>query len=193
MDIAREICPAFELTEANKRVLALIFDWALCRPGKLDPAKGLWIWGPMGTGKSTLLRVIREFCYEVRLPTAYGTGTAELPYWFSIVPATGISDDYATEGPKSFAHFVNNPKLAIDDLGTEQKIVAHYGVAAMPMTEVLQRRYDQRGHNFTHVTTNLRPDEILERYGLRVVERIPEMFNLIELKDYSHRPNLKSY
>ncbi len=193
VEIAREICPKFELTAANRWVLALLFDWCLGRPAALDPTKGLWLWGPMGTGKSTLLRIVRQFCYEYRPQRPYGYESTPRPYWFDIVPASDITDAYSANGPACFSRYINNPRLAIDDLGTEQKIVGHYGVPAKPLTEVLQRRYDHRLRAFTHVTTNFCPDELLEHYGLRVVERIPEMFNLIELDDYSHRPSLSSH
>ena len=61
--------------------------------GNLDPDKGLFIWGEVGTGKSTLLRIIREFCYIIRQPI---DGKR---YYFRINNVIDICADYADESP----------------------------------------------------------------------------------------------
>ena len=66
---ARKICPDFEIRDDLKATYSDIVHWAMMDyDGNLDPDKGLFIWGEVGTGKSTMLRIIREFCRIVRQP-----------------------------------------------------------------------------------------------------------------------------
>lgn len=190
MEIAREVCPGYVLDEEMKPLVANIFDWCLGAGGKYDPDKGLWLWGEVGTGKSTMLRIVRRFCQEYRHPADYGRGGVELPYWYRIHRATDICDSYAREGAASFDRYVNDAKMAIDDLGTEARVTGHYGTPANVIAEVLLRRYDVRQWGFTHVTTNLSPAQIAEVYGIRVYDRCGEMFNFINMGGYSHRPEI---
>lgn len=192
MNIAREICPEFEVTPALQPVMLMLFDWCICnRAGKLDPNKALWICGPMGTGKSTLLRIIRRFASEVRMPRVYGDRyTAPMHYWYEICKATDVTDDYARMGAECYGKYLEDGKMAIDDLGFEPKVVMNYGVPGTPIADLISRQYDKRHNSFMHVTTNLQEDELREHYGARFYDRLGEMYNFVKLDDYSHRPSI---
>jgi DNA replication protein DnaC len=51
------------------------------------------------------------------------------------------------------------------------------------MADIILNRYDNPKipHHMTHLTTNLKPDEIEQAYGTRVRSRMREMFNVILL------------
>jgi len=49
------------------------------------------------------------------------------------------------------------------------------------MIEVILNRYDKHIEFFmTHMTSNLSPGEVKDRYGIRVFDRMREMFNIID-------------
>ena len=67
MQCAVAVCPGFTVREEMKPAYNDIVHWAVMDyDGNLDPDKGLLIWGDIGTGKSTMLKIIREFCSLVR-------------------------------------------------------------------------------------------------------------------------------
>jgi DNA replication protein DnaC len=51
------------------------------------------------------------------------------------------------------------------------------------MHEVLTQRYKNGLFTSTHVTTNLSAEQIKELYGVRVADRMREMFNLISFPE----------
>ena len=61
MQCAVAVCPGFTVREEMKPAYNDIVHWAVMDyDGNLDPDKGLLIWGDIGTGKSTMLKIIRE-------------------------------------------------------------------------------------------------------------------------------------
>lgn len=193
MEIAREICPGYTLTASEKPVIAEIFKWCMRLPGaRLSPSKGLWIWGDIGTGKSTLIKIINRFCYEVRPYEPIGRRHTPLPFWMRIRRAIDLCDAYARDGVEGLANLIAIERLVIDDLGTENRLTSHYGTSTNVIGDLLLRRYDMRRDYQTYVTTNLSPPQIMDVYGPRIYDRCGEMFNFISLNGYSHRPELFS-
>ena len=92
MQCAVAVCPGFIVREEMKPAYNDIVHWAVMDyDGNLDPDKGLLIWGDIGTGKSTMLEIIREFCYLVR-PIVDGNR-----YNFRINNVIDVCADYADE------------------------------------------------------------------------------------------------
>ena len=145
--------------------------------GNLDPDKGLFIWGEVGTGKSTMLRIIREFCRIVRQPVD------GMMYYFRINNVIDICADYADESPnggyRAIKEYINCPRQAFDELGSETKPTGRWG----NFENVMQYIF----HQFTHVTTNYTPDQIAEYYGARIYDRFKEMFNFVALRGRTFR------
>lgn len=193
MEVAREVCPGYTLTAQEKPVIAEIFKWCMrLGDAHLSPDKGLWIWGDIGTGKSTLIKIINRFCYEVRPYEAIGRERTPLPFCLIIRRAIDLCDTYAAQGVEGLQRIIGINRLVIDDLGTENRLTSHYGTTTNVIADLLLRRYDMR-HDFqTHVTTNLSPAQIMDVYGPRIYDRCGEMFNFISLNGYSHRPELFS-
>lgn len=75
--------------------------------------------------------------------------------------------------------------LGIDDLGTEPIEVLDYGNPLFPVIDLLTKRYEAQ--LFTFVTSNLRPEEIRERYGVRIADRLNEMMFKIGFDNPSFR------
>ena len=148
----------------------------------IDPEKGLWLEGNMGTGKSTLLRAIKNFCAiydDDRSPN--------LPRYMVWRHAKDIASGYEEEGAKYLTELCNIETLIIDDLGTEPSTTMRYGNTLNVVEELLSRRYDRK--KMTMVTTNLSMDQVKKDYRERIYDRVRETFNIIEFIGPSHRKN----
>lgn len=179
---ARSICPDFRITAEQRPVIAAIFDWCLMIPGRLDPSKGLWLHGEIGSGKTTMLRIIKNFCRELR-PGIY----AGKPYSFRISNAIEVCGKFSQEGYPGIQTFIDSRAQAFDEIGSESSPTGYYGTAENVFQYILQRRYDNRHDSFTHVTTNFTVPEIKKLYSPRIFDRCREMFNFVEVNGTSFR------
>ena len=145
--------------------------------GMYDLNKGLMIYGNVGVGKTTLMRLF----------------TRNQKASYKIVSCRDIENDFSTSGDKSVATFSVNLPIAqntspfsqteigycFDDLGTEVN-GKFYGKDKNVMAEILLDRYDNKlPYHYTHVTTNLTAADIKEQYGTRVSDRLREMMNIV--------------
>lgn len=179
---AQKVCPAFDVPDAMKPVLNDLFNWCLMLPARLDPHKGLWIWGNIGTGKSTMLEVVRLFCHDVRPKDIDGN-----PYSFRTTSVNDVCRDFMDSNYQGVQTYINSSRQAFDDLGTEPSRLNYYGTTVNVMEYVLLGRYERRHSAFTHVTTNLSPNQITEVYGPRVYDRAKEMFNFVNMAGATFR------
>ena len=188
MQCAVAVCPGFIVREEMKPAYNDIVHWAVMDyDGNLDPDKGLLIWGDIGTGKSTMLEIIREFCYLVR-PIVDGNR-----YNFRINNVIDVCADYAEEsihgGYRGIRQYIDSPRVAFDELGSETVPTGRYGNFENVMQYIFQSRYDNRYHQFTHATTNFTIDQIQDVYGERIYDRFKEMFNFVALRGKTFRIN----
>ena len=134
-----------------------------------DQTKGLMLYGPNGTGKSTAMRSHVNKIWN---------GSA-LQY-ASVIAKNGT--DYIK---KYSMH-----DMYIDDLGRERTTVANFGDKNItPLHDLLHFRYDvfiTSGYK-THISTNLTFSELAERYGIPIADRLKEMCTIIEFKGESLR------
>lgn len=143
-----------------KPLLNDLLLWCLSAPGRLDPSKGLWLWGDIGSGKTTMLHVILRFCRIVRPADAEGN-----PYGFRISNAIEVCSGYQRKGYDGIQTYIDSRRQAFDELGSETIPTGYYGNTENVFQYILQRRYDRRHTSFTHVTTNLSVDQIAEVYA----------------------------
>lgn len=120
-----------------------------------------------------------------------GVGKTTLVRLPRMVSASQLAMEYQAYGLDAVKALINNQielqgPVVIDDLGIEEN-VKHFGNQLDPVAYVIQRIYDV---NQTReepirllITTNLNKDELVERYGVRVVDRLWEMCDRIVLED----------
>lgn len=188
MHIANEICPGFVVREEFKDNISKVFDYAIGYPHEgINLSKGLWLAGDVGTGKSTLLEIVRRFV-KLNLtlePTEFGqsekmfviTNAAKACLWYS---------DEANGGLAAIERLTNGNR-AFDELGSEPEKAKYFGTELNVMQQILQTRYDGRDKYTTHVTTNMTMEDVTARYGGRIEDRCSQMFNVITFKGYSFR------
>lgn len=146
--------------------------------------KGLLIAGNIGSGKSMMIKIFKEYCFR-----------RKLDHQFRIVFSDTIPDKFARHGYEginlytenshlnNFGVYASKPiNLCVDDLGTEKESVKYFGSEETVIKKVLMTRYNlfQEGY-ITHATTNLDAQMLKEKYGERLYSRFKEMFNLIIL------------
>lgn len=188
VELAKTICPGFTVRDEMKDTYADIFDWCIASPeSRYDPDRGLWLWGDIGTGKTTMLEIVKEFCKIVRPYDDIDGSGYLVPYSFRISNAIQVCGEFSRFGYDGLETFIQSGRQAFDELGSEAMPTSYFGTVENVFQYLLQRRYDNRFRSFTHVTTNLTVDEIAERYGARIYDRCKEMFNFIELRGATWR------
>jgi DNA replication protein DnaC len=148
---------------------------------EVDLNKGIMLFGNVGVGKTETMKAFRSN------PRAS----------FVVADSLNLVNDYASEGVgviEEYARLIPNPNrlqkyfgnqflgVFFDDLGTEVTGV-NFGNKKNVMGEILFLRYSNCRGPYTHVTTNNTIAEFRELYGIRVVDRMREMFNLIEFPE----------
>lgn len=169
--------------------LYFIKDQESCAKFNIDINKGLLLSGPVGCGKTTLMKLLRHLVPHYR------------PY--ELIPTRNIVFAFNNIGYSIIEQYGNNHFFCFDDLGVEPE-GKHYGNDCNVMGEILLSRYErflkyrrpkrrplsgvegsggvchpERSRGVTHITTNLNAEEIEDRYGNRVRSRLREMVNVI--------------
>lgn len=153
-----------------KLCLYTIQDLDYCVKLGIDPTKGILLTGPVGCGKTSLMKLLRHLTPHRRA--------------YKIIPCRSAVFSFNHLGYKTIEDYGNDDYYCFDDLGVEPT-GRHYGKDCNVMGEILLSRFDLACHPErsrrikTHATTNLNAAEIEERYGNRVRSRMRSMFNLL--------------
>lgn len=140
---------------------------------------GVMLSGICGNGKTTLIYAFRTLLNYLNSKRVFpNTDTGII-----IVDAKEIAE-YAKD-LKKFHELRSQPMLAIEDMGRESVEVMSYGNVLNPVIDLLEYRYNQQ--LFTLISTNLKPQEIRERYGNRIADRFNEMFDKIIFRNKTYR------
>lgn len=176
------------INQHNQKVIYTIFRYFLKIENfnqfeliKSEPSlqKGILLYGDYGIGKSYLFEILHLIGKElVTMRNCFDL-------WFNCISSGSFVDQYMEAAKNESSNFnikfFYKGKLYIDDLGFEKKAFNKTEL----LGEVLFERYRNRA--LTFVTTNLKPSEITERYGERIGDRLPEMFNIIKWEGESFR------
>lgn len=132
----------------------------------LDIDKGILLSGPVGCGKTSLMKLMKHLVPHLR------------PY--EVIPCRNIVFSFNHIGYKTIEDYGNSNFFCFDDLGVEP-IGRYFGKDCNVMGEILLSRYDLflSHKRKTHATTNLNAQELEERYGQRVRSRMRQLFNLV--------------
>ena len=177
----------YVITEDNAKIISTVFEHLLKLPhfnqhgiikNKASLNKGILIFGPVGTGKTLLFEIIKNVGSDL-------IQMGNKDFWLTHVSSNSFSEKYReslkqTDSTFSFEKYFTG-KLYIDDLGTEEPLYRNND----PIQRLLLERYIAK--SLTFATTNLTPPELAERYGERIGDRLPEMFNILKYEGESLR------
>ena len=166
----------FVVTDELKNQLAQMADFLTSGCSKF----GILLCGTCGNGKSTLVKAFQSLLNTLNLRNELRKEN----WGIRIITAREIANLCKTDF-KAWHNLTREPMLGIDDLGTEPLEVLDYGNVLNPVVDLLMKRYDEQ--LFTLITTNLRPQEIREKYGERMADRFNEMMEKIIYKNESYR------
>lgn len=143
--------------------------------------KGLLLIGGYGCGKTSMMRALQKIGRMI-----YDKNGSTI-MWFRIISCNGLVNEYeGLENAKDKESFIKkyvSGEVYFDDFGTEN-IASNFGKRNL-LKDILEERY-MKG-NKCHLTSNLSLDEIAEKYGGRVYDRMQEMFNIIVWEGESFR------
>lgn len=166
---SKQFTDNFIIDQENREAIEKLFQYFSKDPNfetetqTLD--KGLLIVGNVGSGKTVVLRIFQKL----------------YPGRFSFATCLQVADEYEMNGREGLLKYYNKPYL-FDDLGTEG-VKKNYGNESNVLANLISVRYDKfksKGTN-TFFTTNLKKGQIAEFYGERVLSRLKEMTNIIQL------------
>lgn len=172
-----------------------------------DHGKGLLLLGPKGTGKTHLMKFFQQ--NQVASYIMINTRVIENA-WINERPddETKVIDYYTKNRTLAFNENRFGHKVAgfcFDDLGSETTPSKRFGEEKNVLAEIILNRYDavtmyqpkededEKPNPFrplfcqTHIVTNILPEELEQRYGSRVRDRLTEMFNLITIDGKTRR------
>lgn len=161
----------FRIYEEDKNLLYRLSNYFIkdeekCKKLNLDIQKGILLSGPVGSGKTSIMRLLPHI---VPFEKKYET-----------IPTRNVAFSFNHIGFKAIEDYGNSGLFCFDDLGIEPT-GRFFGQDCNVMGEVLLSRYEifLRHRIKTFGTTNLDSEQIEERYGARVRSRMRSMFNLI--------------
>ena len=167
--------PNFRIHPADYEIVYKLLIWVVqdhenCDKHGISIHKGILLSGPVGCGKSSLMKLINLVLSKQRS--------------FLFKPAREICIEFSTNGYDVINKYSRTSRtlkaVCLDDLGIEPPM-RYFGDPVNVLGELLLTRYDlfiSKGI-LTHATTNLNAQEIESKYGNRVRSRLREMFNLV--------------
>lgn len=170
----------FVYDQYNTSVITDIFHWCLRDVnGNLDPEKGLWICGTIGSGKSTIMQAVISFTAEHWI---WRNGDNFNPKWINASKYCGC---YAKYGFDAF----DNIPMGIDELGSEIIPSNFSGNKLNVMAHMIQELDNTTRGIPRIVTSRCRMSDISDAYGDCTIDRISGLYNIVELLGPSRRPS----
>ncbi len=167
----------FKIYEKDREIIRklchyVIRDYDNCKKHGLDLHKGILLSGPVGCGKTSLMRLLKHIVPHQR------------PY--QVIPCRNVVFGFNHIGYKVIQDYGNSQFFCFDDLGVEP-LGRHYGKDCNVIGEILLSRYELfvKHKLKTHATTNLNAQELEVQYGNRVRSRMRALFNLVAFEKTS--------
>jgi hypothetical protein len=181
----QEYFPQYDIDKDNIDVIKKVSLWAkrdkeFEKDGEYYLHKGLFICGPVGTGKTDLFHMLRMYLGRY-LNSSYKF-RREVVWEFT---ATFCKRGYEAISNQDIGNCYYDELCLIDARSNfpNKEQATHYGNKLLVGEEIIMKRYDafkSMGLQ-SHFTTNASPAQLREVYGERAFSRLTEMCNFLFL------------
>ena len=182
----KHLSKKFQIPKNEQGIIFAILAWFLedelvAKEMNIDLKKGILLTGPIGCGKTTLLKLMQKIPTNRKNFGVYATRQ---------IVSEFMQTGFETIEKYSSGNLYNETRqmrsICFDDLGAETTS-KYFGNDCNVMAEILLTRYDLYKDKglITHITTNLTAGEIESIYGNRLRSRMREMFNLFGYDEIS--------
>lgn len=146
-----------------------IKDHFNCKKFGIDINKGILLSGPVGCGKTSLMKLLRYI-------------VPHIPH-YEVIPTKNIVFGFNNIGFKIIEAYNDKLVYCFDDLGTETTGKYFTNVCNVLGDILLARHKSLINHQIvTHATTNFNSNELKEHYGSDLHSKMQELFNYISFK-----------
>jgi DNA replication protein DnaC len=160
--VSLERPPVPEIARSAPDQMRLVKRYLQDIEGNLDRGRGLWLWGDVGTGKTTLAMLVSKTAIEAGRSVAIYS----LPRLLNLLRESMESEGGLLDLLDRLSAV---DLLHIDDLGAENRT----DWVLEQLYSIVNARYEAQ--RAIVATTNLMPDELGERLGKRTVSRLVEI------------------
>ncbi len=172
------------INESNKKILLILLayftgDFEMIEKYNIDKNKGLYLCGDYGTGKTLIFSALYDFTSFV--------GINKFKFYSSIDIITETSKNGVETIEKFQKNFSEGKTNAfhcyIDDIASVNEKINHFGNQYNIMELLILSRYEAytKYRKLTFFSSNLYPKQLKQTYNERIIERLREMCNIIEL------------
>jgi DNA replication protein DnaC len=161
----------------RKMALSQVRDFANDLDVRLAEGRGLWIFGPTGTGKTTLAMLISKAALEAGKTVAIYS----LPKLLARIRRTYDSEPGGDSYLSFFERLTSVDLLHIDDLGAEKRS----DWVLEQLYALVNERYEAQRSML--ITTNLNHHDLEEQIGPRTVSRLFQICDEVEIRGDDRR------
>lgn len=168
-EYVKRVSPDFEITKEHQKIFYFLIDGLILGE---SPKKNTILHGPVGSGKTLVLKIIMNFLHDYRI--------FDRNYNPVLISSYNLQKEFRSHPESERENLLNrisgSKYLALDDIGSEDELVI-YGSRRNLIKEVLHDRYDlyfTRGAR-TFMTTNLDLKGLRDHYGERIFSRLMEI------------------
>ena len=180
---------SYQIDRRNKAVIAELFRYFIRDPEcRLDLNKGLFVCGPVGTGKTSIMQAFSRFTNDYNFVNS-----------FSMIYMEDLNIEIDEHGLASLKCFKFGD-YCFDDIAIRETKINSFGTDIMPSDEIMQmrdRRFAKINSRPTHYTSNVNfnlfknekddIEKLESTYNKRSIDRIKGMCNFVYLDGPSRR------
>lgn len=174
----------WQWTDENRRVIRMLFDYFTKQATELDLRKGIYLYGPSGTGKSEIMNIFARFSavWATEFPASAAYRTIIFPKMCSDIETSQSKSIIKDRG-------IYTDAVCLQDVFAED-IVNYWGKPYNALEEIIHYRADAR--LTTHATSNVKPEDfekeaIRARHRGSTISRFYGLWNFVELKGKDFR------
>ncbi|MDR2906553.1 MAG: hypothetical protein LBU91_01000 [Bacteroidales bacterium] len=134
---------------------------------------GILLRGSVGTGKTKIMQAYIDTIWQKQMLK------------LNMIHALDLQNMYAKSNEEMISFLKKCSLIIIDDVGCESTEVKYFGTSIEPFIDFFDWRY--RNGKYTIITTNLTPEELKSKYGIRTIDRFRESLNDMILDGESFR------